>query len=145
MPPTIWKGFQSNPTPAGRRVLQPHTAPPPCTTLWGTKQTKRPKTDAENSGRTAFKYPNGLNINAPAECSLIYVAFLKPGPLCRLLGPTLAGNLLKNKKTDNIYSSRLAPMDGPPCCIPKVKHPKRVGCLSIQRGWQISQDQALFA
>jgi hypothetical protein len=40
---------------------------------------------------------------------LIYAAFLKPGPLGTLLGPTLAENRPKTKKNLNILSSLLAP------------------------------------
>jgi hypothetical protein len=55
--------------------------------------------DLDSGPDFRFEFSRCLRIDPPGQFSLIYVACFKPGPLGSLLGPTLAENLPKTKKT----------------------------------------------
>ncbi len=60
-------------------------------------------TDLDSGPDFIFEFSRCLGIDPPRKFSLIYVAFVKAGPLGTFLGPTLADNRPTTEKQSNIH------------------------------------------
>jgi hypothetical protein len=87
-----------------------------------------------NPARLPSSTQNGLRIGLPGQVWLIYAAFLKPGPLVRVPGPSLAGNRHKTNQNRPTKPARL-PSGTPKMLAPFIAAPHKAHTLLKQWGW----------